>query len=337
MRGYTRFGLLLLVLGAGAFLSAGVRARADEEKAGAAENPEKKVEKKVVKVRNGPHHFALGGHFGPGGGVLGVGIEDVGKDDVASLKLTEERGALVTRVEPDSAAAAAGIAEKDVILGFAGERVRSAAQLRRLVAETPAGRTVSLEVSHDGVTKTVQATLGEGSGGPWAAAMPALEALDDFEIEVPELVEPPEALVAPAPPRPGARVKEFRFRVPEPKSLMWRGETFGTRIPRKLGIEYQPVRGQLAKYFKLADNEGVLVTSVTEKGPAGAAGVQAGDIILKVDGKAINDGADLKEALATVDPGEEVALTVQRDGKPLDLKVRAGGQPEKADRPSIST
>src|SRR6266511_1650772 len=66
-----------------------------------------------------------------GDGRLGVRIADVGKDDVARLKLPDERGALVKSVEEGSAAEKAGIKDGDVILRYQGENVLSAAQLAR--------------------------------------------------------------------------------------------------------------------------------------------------------------------------------------------------------------
>ena len=95
---------------------------------------------------------------------LGVSLEDVGPDDVSRLKLDAERGVIVTDAKPDGPAGKAGIKEGDVIVRFQGETVQSAAQLARLVGETPAGRTVSIEVLRDGESKTVSATLDERRG-----------------------------------------------------------------------------------------------------------------------------------------------------------------------------
>ena len=81
---------------------------------------------------------------------LGVRISDVTAERLAELKLAGETGVVIEEVEAESPAAKAGLQKNDVILTFAGERVRSAAQLRRLVQETPAGRTVTLEISRGG-------------------------------------------------------------------------------------------------------------------------------------------------------------------------------------------
>ena len=98
------------------------------------------------------------------------------------------------------------------------------------------------------------------------------------------------------------------------------------RGPRKLGIEYQEISGQLAKYFKVPEDSGVLVTNVEDDGPAAKAGLKAGDVILKFDGRSIKDTDDLQRAVAKAEPGEEVTVTVQREGRPLELKVTLAGE-----------
>jgi serine protease Do len=108
--------------------------------------------------------------------------------------------------------------------------------------------------------------------------------------------------------------------------------------PRKLGIEYTEIGEQLAGYFKLTGKSGVLVSSVDADGPAGKAGMKAGDVILKLDGKAIGDGSDLREAVSEAEGGKEVVVTVQRDGRPVDLKVTLAAPEKKVIRraPGVS-
>lgn len=346
MKGYKRFGLLLGILGVGALLSAGIGVRAADEKAKDDKATKDKVvvqDKVVKKWRTGTpgnRVFEKRIELGGGGGFLGVAIEDVDKDDLVSLKLPEERGVVVKSVDADSAASKAGLKEGDVILRYQGETVWSAAQFRRLIRETPAGRKVSLDVTNAGAARAVSATLADGPSFRWTGAMPALAdledglgPLEDFTFEAPEPPEPPDAPGAPdvpdvpEAPRPPRIQKDrvFHFRMPEAGRLMWRGGMFPGGGQRKLGIEFQPVSGQLAKYFKV-EGEGILVTSVDEGGPAAVGGVQAGDVIVKVNGKAVEDSGELHEALESVDAGQEVGLTVQRDGRPVDLKVKAGGR-----------
>ena len=92
---------------------------------------------------------------------LGVSIREVTAEKARELKLPGEYGALVTEVAEDSPAAKAGLQEDDVILKFDGERVRSASHLIRLVRETPAGRSVTLQVSRGGQTRSLMAELEE--------------------------------------------------------------------------------------------------------------------------------------------------------------------------------
>jgi serine protease Do len=245
---------------------------------------------------------------GRDGARLGVVLQEVTSEEAAKAKLAEERGALVTRVDKDSAAEKAGIKEGDVIVSYQGEKVWSVAQLRRLVGETPPGRHVALEVNRGGAVQRLGATLEEARDHRFALG-------DDgaFHFDVP---------VPPIPPMP-------------PVEDLFKGGDHGSRFlfrdhgfvagPGRLGVFYQEVSGQLARYFKVTDGT-LLVTEVEADGPASKAGLRAGDVILKVDGKAVDGGDDLRHAVDTAGSGAELTLTVQRDGRPLDVKVTLRGE-----------
>ena len=113
--------------------------------------------------------------------------------------------------------------------------------------------------------------------------------------------EPPEAPEAPVPPE----VPSFSFH-------SHRGPAGG---PRKLGIRFQEISGQLAQYFHLSSEEGILVVHVDTDSPAAKAGIKAGDVVLKIDGKSVADEEDLRRAVDGLEAGKEASLTVQRDGK----------------------
>ena len=293
--------LAALALAVPAVLLAGFALGPGDVRAGEKDEPKKeeprKVEKRVV-VRHA------------GGSRLGVSLEDTEGD---------ARGAKVRSVEKDSPAEKAGLEEGDVVVRFDGETVRSASQLARLVRETPAGRSVPIEVSRGGATQKLTATLAEGhrgvsvlsgDGGDFAFDMP------DFDVQVPEPPTPPAAPHLHVMPHAwGWNNADGEFRFGD------RNFRFFAGGPPKLGIEYMEVGEQLAGYFKLASKSGVLVSSVDPEGPAAKAGMKAGDVILKVDGEAIEDGGDLREAVDKAEGGKEVTVTVQRDGRPLDLKV----------------
>jgi membrane-associated protease RseP (regulator of RpoE activity) len=130
-----------------------------------------------------------------------------------------------------------------------------------------------------------------------------------FNVEVPELAPAPPGL----PHAPGVfawRDGDHRF------AFRWVPER-----PHKLGIRYMEISGQLAAYFKVAGDHGVLVTSVDEGGPAAKAGLKAGDVILAVGGTEIRDGDDLRSKIGDAEGDTPVAIKVQRDGRPLDLEA----------------
>ena len=99
---------------------------------------------------------------GGGSSYLGVDTADVTIERLGALKLKEEHGAEVTMVDQDAPAGKAGLKEHDVILSLNGAAVESAAQLRRMIRETPAGRVVSLGISRDGQPQSIKVQLANG-------------------------------------------------------------------------------------------------------------------------------------------------------------------------------
>lgn len=83
-------------------------------------------------------------------GWLGVYIQEVTPEMAEAFGLKEARGALVSEVMRGSPAARAGIKRGDVIVGYEGHPVKDVAELRILVAQTPPGRTVELELIRNG-------------------------------------------------------------------------------------------------------------------------------------------------------------------------------------------
>ena len=236
------------------------------------------------------------------GSHLGVNLSELGRDDRTRLKLSDERGALVEEVQPDTPAAKAGLKADDVIVRFDGEAVRSAAQLSRLVRETPAGRPVTIEVSRGGAIQSLSATLDEGH------RFNLLGDDGDMRIGVPPV--PPLPPIPPVPPmEPFMREGMDRLR-----------QNFFIDRPGRLGITYQELSGQLANYFTV-DVGALLVSEVEPDSPAGKAGLKAGDIIVQVNGRPVSHGQDLREQVAKAESGSQITLGVRRDGKPLDVKV----------------
>jgi len=95
-----------------------------------------------------------------------------------------------------------------------------------------------------------------------------------------------------------------------------------------LGVSIQPVTEDIAESLGLKDAKGAIVADVTEDSPALEAGVKQGDTILKIDGKDVSDSRDLSRRVAGIKPGDEVPLTIVRDGKTMDLEVKIGTMPD---------
>lgn len=98
-----------------------------------------------------------------------------------------------------------------------------------------------------------------------------------------------------------------------------------------LGVFIQEVNRDLAESFGLERPHGALVTQVIEDSPAAAAGLKAGDIIVRFDGTPIDFSADLPHVVGRVDVGSKARLRVVRAGEEKTLEVTIGELPERDD------
>jgi serine protease Do len=105
-------------------------------------------------------------------GKLGVVIQEVTPDLAASFGLKEAKGAVVSQVEPGSAADKAGVQPGDVILKFDGKDVPDSNALPRMVGTVKPGSKVQLEVWRNKSTKSLNITLGEWDSDSGAKAGP---------------------------------------------------------------------------------------------------------------------------------------------------------------------
>jgi len=95
-----------------------------------------------------------------------------------------------------------------------------------------------------------------------------------------------------------------------------------------LGVYIQDVSPELAESFNMDKPMGALVARVIENSPAEEADLQAGDVVVAVNGDRIATSSDLPPKIGRIRPGEEVALTVIRDGKRREITVTVASRSE---------
>lgn len=88
-----------------------------------------------------------------------------------------------------------------------------------------------------------------------------------------------------------------------------------------IGVSLQPVDDSLARALGLDAAEGAIVARVEPGAPAEAAGIEAGDVILSVDGEAAGDPRQISRSVAGLSPGTEVPVTVFRDGERIEVTL----------------
>lgn len=92
------------------------------------------------------------------------------------------------------------------------------------------------------------------------------------------------------------------------------------------GVQIEALSSGLADYFGVEG--GLLIKDVVEDGPAHLAGIEAGDVVLGIEGHPITDHHSLKQAMGDVAPGDEVEVRISRRGAPMTLYVEAGSRDE---------
>ncbi len=97
--------------------------------------------------------------------------------------------------------------------------------------------------------------------------------------------------------------------------------THGKAIRGWLGVQIQPLTGDLAEGLGIEDTDGALVARVTDGSPAALADLRSGDVITHLDGRPVEDPRDLARMVADTPVGETVPVDVLRDGREKTLSV----------------
>lgn len=220
------------------------------------------------------------------GSYLGVGIAEIDSERAKILKLKDESGVEITRVDPESPADRAGLKAGDVVLEFSGQKVIGIEQFSRLVRETPPGREIKLQVSRDGNVQTIGAKVAARKVRAWGGE--------------------PIPVIAPGMDLPQLRIPDM------PKSYMsWRSAV--------LGVEAEALDGQLAEYFGV--KQGVLVRTVTKGSVAERTGLRAGDVIVKVDDSRVVTPGDISGTIRSLGSKRTFPVVIVRDKREMTVTV----------------
>ncbi len=212
-------------------------------------------------------------------GYLGVQIQPMTASIASAMGLPKDRGEIVAGVEPRGPAEAAGIQRGDVVVRVGGQEVTPENTLSFIVANTPIGSRVPVEVIRNGQRRTLSVTIGE---------------------------RPSELLAERR--QPGGEG--------EASASADRGSE-ATR--RSLGLTLQPLSPEIRQQLQIPDSvQGVVVARVNPSSNAAQENLQRGDIIISINQKPVRTPQDAAEAVAEARRAgrDSVLLFVQRGNGP---------------------
>ncbi len=207
-------------------------------------------------------------------GYLGVGIQPMTEEIAGALGLPKNVGEIVARIEPGQAAARAGIRQGDVIVKVNGRDVTPDNTLSYIIANTPVGASIPIELYRDGRRLTVTATVAQ---------------------------RPPEEQLA--------QGEDFSDEGGEGKSAD--GKPAVAQLGLSLTALTPQIAGQLGLR---SDVRAVVITAVDPSSDAGAKGLRRGDLILSVNQRATPSPAEANAMIAAARKAgrSSVLLLVQR-------------------------
>jgi len=263
------------------------------------------------------------------GGYMGVQLQDLDQGLRDSYGYRGPGGVLISDVADGSPAARGGMQRGDILIRLEGNTMDSAEELSGAVRRLRPGDRVALSVWRGGREVPLRVELGERQD-----AVIERRIVREYSEDAPEAPKAPKA----------PKHMELRWHeegseeplvmpMPDMDEIQRHIEIITTSRPR-LGVELQDLDEELGEYFERPDGRGVLVTRVLKGTPAAQAGMKAGDVIIELDGKSVDDAAELRSGLADKEAGA-VRVTVLRKGQrhTFTAELEEGGAPRAAPGP----
>jgi serine protease Do len=214
-------------------------------------------------------------------GWLGVGI---GVDQTGRT--------VIGTVDPESPAERAKLQEGDVVLKIGDREVSAPDVLAAEIRMRKPGQTVALKIEREGKPLDVKVKLGE---------LAEDDARKEMDMRFPGLF----GRVAPNPALPAA-----------PGSPQW---AFESR--KYVGLYCNELNRELAEHFGVKEGTALIVSRMTEDGPAAKAKMRVGDVIVRVDGNKVESVNELIDLVQEKAKGAKVKIEVLRDKKPMTFEV----------------
>jgi len=250
---------------------------------------------------------------------LGITMSPITSSMARALQLEDAEGVLVDEVVADSPAEAAGLQTGDVIVAIEGRDIADSKALGKAIRRHEPGDEITITVVRAGERRDLKAALAERKQRGVTVWRD-----DDGDTKVWSWSKDEE----------GEHEHDssfsfdgnvFRFRGPDgEKKIIFEGFDSSRGY---LGIVPESVDSDQAEELGLDDDRGVLVTELIADGPAEAAGLREGDVIVAIDDEAIDDGEELHEFLGDTEPGQTVAVRVWREGRERTIDVELAEAP----------
>jgi serine protease Do len=226
-------------------------------------------------------------------GWLGVKVQSLTDDLAETYGVKENTGALVAGITADSPAQKAGILEGDIILKFDGKDVTTMRGLPRLVAQTPIGKDVDVEVLRKGQKRTLRVAVGR----------------------LTEEDEPSKSSAKDAPKNKGkgkSKEPEKQGSTPKPSGQVL------------FGLGLAPLTDDLrTKYGLKAETKGVVVTEVDPASPAAEKGIKAGDVIVEIAQEPVASVDDITKGIDKVKSAGSKQVLLRLEGSKGDMRFVA--------------
>jgi S1-C subfamily serine protease len=206
-----------------------------------------------------------------------------------------------------------GLRQHDVVLEMNGQQIEGQDQLRRLLREIPAGQSVTLVISRDGQQQTMTTQLAnrdEVERRAWEQHL-VVPAPGSESGSAPALGNG----FLPSGPPSGLGAKAHR-------------DFLGTTTVLSAsftGAQLEVMGPQLAEFFGVEGNAGLLVRSVEAGSPAADAGLRAGDVVVRVNEVAVTSGNEWTKTVHQ-NKGKPVTLVVLRDRREQTMTMTPDGR-----------